>query len=952
MDETPGTNRWLVAAALLVVLSVAAGLRLYRLPDLPVGLHYDEAANGILAGEIARAERTPIFIAAYTGKEVLFFYWTALWMTLLGATSLALRLGGASVGIATVLATMWATHELLHHEPDGLWIALGGASFLAVSFWHLVLSRYGFRAVTQPLFQALTVGALWRGLRVERRGWVLLAGLFCGALGYTYLAARAFPVPLAAALLIFVIGERDRRRDRLIQLTWFVVAAALVLAPLAYYWLTHPGSFLVRTRQVAADSWSQVWEGLVACLGMFFLRGDPYIRFNLPHRPLFLPVAAVLLVVGLALGLWRLMHLLVSGGVPAEGEPQRRDASSSLSLAAYGFLLATVPVMILPSALATGEITPSNLRTVGLLPFVYVFPALGLFGLKSALARVMDGLGLAAGLGDGGRGTNLVLVAMVLGIGAPTTAVAYFRDWAPSATLYEAADGDMVSVSEYLNQTDVSSSRVYVASLHYRHPTAAFLAADYDDIRWLVQGRTLVFPSDADGLLIYPRSAGHQLDWVDTLLDGDHLIAAPLGPDGAPAFHAYRIGPGAHPPPGQAHRASFGGAAQLLGFALTAPPRSGDLLQIAVWWEVVGGTEWGDYRPVIRLADGAGSIRGEAHPFHYPSEQWAPGEVVVDHLSVPVAPGAPPGDYALRLGFYSPGGDARLALLDDAGAYAGTYVELPVRVGRAETPPPVEELPIRETLDLDVGGVTLLGFSLDRAAARPGERVHLTLFWRALEPDLPSHPLTLQLGDTQLYHGHPVQGTYPFGQWAVGEVVADRYSLRIPPLSPPGEHALLLRADETLVELGHVTVAEMDRVFQVPPVSYPVAVALGDHVELIGYDLSRESLAPGETLTLTLHWRVLAEMSIDYTVFTHLLGPDGSMAAQEDRQPVGGRYPTSLWLAEEVVTDVYELTVRADAAPGDHRLQVGMYVPEDGRRLPVEGQPGNVIPLHVIAVTE
>ena len=952
MDESPGTNHWLVAAALLAVLVVAAGLRLYRLPDLPLGLHYDEAANGILAGEIAQGQRTPIFIAAYTGKEVFFFYWTALWMRLLGATVLALRLGAASVGIATVMATVWAIHELLHDEADGLWIALCGASFLAVSFWHLLFSRYGYRAVGQPLFQALTVAALWRGLRVERRGWLLLAGLFCGASGYTYLAARAFPIPLAAALLIFLSGERGRRRERLLQLTMFVGAAALVLAPLAHYWLTNPGSFLLRTRQVAADSWSQAWQGLVACLGMFFLRGDPYIRFNLPYRPLFLPAAALLLIIGLAVGLWRLMRPFDSQDVAAAGGSQRRDRLSSLSRAAYAFLLVTIPVMILPSALAMGEITPSNLRTVGLLPFVYVFPALGLFALKSVLARVIDGLGVAGGLRDGGRVSNLALVALVLGIGAPTTAITYFRDWAPSTPLYEAADGDMVAVAEYLNQTDVSATRVYVASQHYRHPTAAFLAAEYDEIRWLVQGRTLVFPPDGHGLLIYPRSAGQYLDWVEATLDRHLLAAAPPGPDGPPAFHAFRVGSGEHPRPVRSRAAPFGDAARLLGYTLTIPPRSGDLLQVAVWWEVVGGTDWGDYRPVLRLADAAGSVWGETHPFHYPSEQWAPGEVVVDLLSIPVSPGAPPGEYALRLGFYSPSGDARLPLLDDVGAYAGTYVELPVHLARAVTPPRAEELAIRDTLNVDLGGVTLLGSNLDTTAARPGERVHLTLLWRAGEADLLSHPLTLQLGDTQLYTGHPVYGKYPFAEWEVGEVVADRYGLRIPPDFPPGDHVLQVRAYDTAVDLGRVVVAEMDRTFQVPSVSHPVTVALGDRVELIGYDLSSELLGPGETLALTLHWRALAEMSSDYTVFTHLLGPDGSMTAQEDRQPVGGSYPTSLWLPDEVVTDVYELIVRADAAPGEHRLAVGMYVPEDGRRLPVAGQPGNAIPLHLITVTE
>ena len=76
---------------LLLVLLVAAGLRLCRLPDLPLGLHFDEAANGILAGEIASGARTPIFIRAYTGKEVLFFYWAGLWMQVAGRSVLALR---------------------------------------------------------------------------------------------------------------------------------------------------------------------------------------------------------------------------------------------------------------------------------------------------------------------------------------------------------------------------------------------------------------------------------------------------------------------------------------------------------------------------------------------------------------------------------------------------------------------------------------------------------------------------------------------------------------------------------------------------------------------------------------------------------------------------------------------------------------------------------------------
>ena len=178
MEHTTRISRWLFVAMLLLVLLVAAGLRLYRLPDLPLGLHYDEAANGILAGEIAKGAKFPVFIPSYTGKEVLFFYWTALWMKMLGVTPEALRLSAALAGLATVAATYWAIRELLYDYRGAGWVALFTAAFLATSFWHLVLSRYGFRAVTQPLMQALTVAALWRGLRLGKGqgvSWLILA---------------------------------------------------------------------------------------------------------------------------------------------------------------------------------------------------------------------------------------------------------------------------------------------------------------------------------------------------------------------------------------------------------------------------------------------------------------------------------------------------------------------------------------------------------------------------------------------------------------------------------------------------------------------------------------------------------------------------------------------------------------------------------------------------------
>ena len=81
------------------------------------------------------------------------------------------------------------------------------------------------------------------------------------------------------------------------------------------------------------------------------------------------------------------------------------------------------------------------------------------------------------------------------------------------------------------------------------------------------------------------------------------------------------------------------------------------------------------------------------------------------------------------------------------------------------------------------------------------------------------------------------------------------------------------------------------------------------------------------------------------------MAPDGSLSGQRDSPPVDGTYPATLWLPGEVVAGTYEVPVRADAAPGEHRLEVGMYVAETGARLPIVGTSDDTIFLQTVTVT-
>ncbi len=123
-------------------------------------------------------------------------------------------------------------------------------------------------------------------------------------------------------------------------------------------------------------------------------------------------------------------------------------------------------------------------------------------------------------------------------------------------------------------------------------------------------------------------------------------------------------------------------------------------------------------------------------------------------------------------------------------------------------------------------------------------------------------------------------------------------------------------------------------------IQHPLRADLDGQVRLLGYALSAEQVAPGDTLLLTLYWQALSPMTESYTVFTHLLDADEKIRAHMDSEPQGGGLPTNRWTAGQVVQDNYALTVAADALPGPHLLEVGMYLLETMERLPVRDPDG------------
>jgi len=268
-------------------------------------------------------------------------------------------------------------------------------------------------------------------------------------------------------------------------------------------------------------------------------------------------------------------------------------------------------------------------------------------------------------------------------------------------------------------------------------------------------------------------------------------------------------------------------------------------------------------------------------------------------------------------------------------------------------PPSLARLPPQASpLVVDFGGqARLLGYELPEQSVRPGERLRLTLFWQAVKPMDRDYSVFVHLVDDNglivaQRDSYPAGGNGITSRWPVGAVIPDLHIVHIPVIAPaPCQTQLLVglydyRSGERLVtaegsdgvSLGIISILPAEGMRGLP---HPVYFDFEGKLALVGFDLDRRLMHPGEALHLTLYWQALLPMEENYTIFTHLLLPPDQVWAQDDQQPREGQMPTSTWQPGQLVEDHYELALPAEAPPGVYEVEIGLYLPATGRRLKV-----------------
>lgn len=253
----------------------------------------------------------------------------------------------------------------------------------------------------------------------------------------------------------------------------------------------------------------------------------------------------------------------------------------------------------------------------------------------------------------------------------------------------------------------------------------------------------------------------------------------------------------------------------------------------------------------------------------------------------------------------------------------------------------------------------------DRLA--PGAVLDVTLYWQALKPMSADYSVGLRLFGTggaelALLDTYPGGGMLPTSQWRPGEIIADRYRLRIAPSAEvAGAAPTAVSLDVSVWDAatkqflatfdgqGRPTGRQRYEVAGLATGASPAsALPAGAHLqkaylERAATELSAPDAAGRRALVLILDWVPSEDFGRDEdnTVFVHLFDAHGRKIANGDARP---RLPTRWWRTlERVPGDAYTLDLPPGLPAGRYVVKFGQYRPSDGARMPAFDAAGRPI---------
>jgi hypothetical protein len=462
---------------------------------------------------------------------------------------------------------------------------------------------------------------------------------------------------------------------------------------------------------------------------------------------------------------------------------------------AHALLAIWIAFMFFPSVLSW-DVGAYTLRAMGLVPGMFIVPALGLVWAWDRLAKFGPTFAYLAP----------VLVGLALLSDAAITARDYFVVWAPSFGASWEGHADAYDQALFLRaNARPADEDVFVGNEYYHHPTISHLARSvYSSLRWFDGRQDVVFsPSDGRPALYVLGFSGMPPNF-DVLFPPATKVGEqffPQGIDGGaapPAFIAYRLT--ADQVRAQVDRLSsdlalrpvqgrIADAVEPIGAKLDGVVRPGSDDQATLLWRVARKLPPGDYQLVVQLLDERWQVASSVEGLGLPPDEWRPGDVVWSHFVVPVPKDTPTGRYRIQVALYDTHTQTRLPVSDGIPNIQALILGDLRVTSDHPTPPPASLLEVRLGPDVRLVGV-------DPPKVVDPSTLAVTLDWSADHPLKQDYTVFVQLlnGDGKLVaqsDGWPANGLLPTSSWLPGELVRDEHRLTLKPDLPTGTYHVI-----------------------------------------------------------------------------------------------------------------------------------------------------------------
>lgn len=248
-------NKKVSFAILLVIIVIAAVLRLWQIGAVPPSPDWDEAALGynaysiLLTGRDEYGKFLPLILRSFDDyKPALYAYLIIPFVKFLGLNLVAVRLPSVFFGIIAIIACYFFVKELVKNKYSDV-LALLSSFLLAISPWHIQFSRIAFEAQVGLAFNLLSYLFFLKGLK--KHIYLPLFALFASLSIYIYQSEKAY-LPILF-LLFFVIYWREILK---VPKKWIFTAiiVGIIFASPMFYLLIADKNALMRAKGVVVFS--------------------------------------------------------------------------------------------------------------------------------------------------------------------------------------------------------------------------------------------------------------------------------------------------------------------------------------------------------------------------------------------------------------------------------------------------------------------------------------------------------------------------------------------------------------------------------------------------------------------------------------------------------------------------------------------------------------------------